>query len=656
MKRKFGWLAGGWMLVGLVAAAVPAQAAGGMESFKLTRAVPADAMLVVQFRDHEGEKFVNAQLTRVWAEVEKQRFDKDIKRLLQALIKDSGGDLEAFDARWQQATDLAAGVEWSGLFRQEGAFALKLVPASGAEWVLLAMPAAEHVATDFDGLAAILKNLLELDTQKLLLHSQEGEGETVIHKVSIANAVVPMSLTLARHKDVILLGFGSGMPEQVLALLRGETDKATATLASTERFKEAFKKLPPPTDEFCFADMNKIMVQVRGFAKMAAAMSATQPSSAPATTQPAGPLAFLLPLVDELDLWDYMASVSTTDGMKTVQEQVTVLREGAKTKTLGQVFYGGTPLRDPLKFVPKSATSVSIGSGLDFLALYKGIVKFIEQNVPEGKAAIAQWDEVRKGLPLDIEQDVLGAIGSGYGTFSAPIPTPFMPGTVFMLPVRDPEKAQKVLDWATEAINGALATQGTQGAGVEDARIEGAEGFKQVILPPLFAMVPGLGQPIYGIQRDHLFLANGPKVLSAALKTAAGTEESFEKNERFREEGLPLAPNMTGFSFQDLSNFGEELGQMLSMVGVVRMMVPDLGKNPAANTALTIVTKLGSVVKKLDFYRSKCAITTMDGNVQHTKTVTHYQEPPKPKTPTSGPAEEPTSQPAATPPAKGHGG
>ena len=78
--------------------------------------------------------------------------------------------------------------------------------------------------------------------------------------------------------------------------------------------------------------------------------------------------------------------------------------------------------------------------------------------------------------------------------------------------------------------------------------------------------------------------------------------------------------------------------------------------NPAANAALTIVTMLGSVVKKLDFYRSKCAITTMDGNVQHTKTVTHYQEPPKPKTPTSGPADEPTSQPAATPPAKSPGG
>ena len=207
MKRKFGWLAGGWMLVGLLAAATPAQAAVGMESFKLTRAVPADAMLVVQFRDHEGEKFVHEQFGRVWAEVEKQRFDKDIKRLLQTAIKDSGGDLEAFDARWQQVTDLAASVEWSGLLGREGAFALKLVPASGAEWVLLAMPPAEQVAADFDGLAAILKNLLELDTQKLLLHSQEGEGDTVIHKVSIANAVVPLSLTLARHKDVVLFRF-----------------------------------------------------------------------------------------------------------------------------------------------------------------------------------------------------------------------------------------------------------------------------------------------------------------------------------------------------------------------------------------------------------------------------------------------------------------
>jgi hypothetical protein len=125
--------------------------------------------------------------------------------------------------------------------------------------------------------------------------------------------------------------------------------------------------------------MSKIMTQIRGFAKMAAAMSATQPTNAPATTQPAGPPAFLPPLVDELDLWDYMASVSTTDGMKTVEEQVVVLREGAKTKTLGQVFYRHAlhPI-EPHKRPPNRLGATTRSSG----------------HVSHNCSAIARWRNV----------------------------------------------------------------------------------------------------------------------------------------------------------------------------------------------------------------------------------------------------------------------
>jgi len=639
MTRNLRWVVRGWAVFGLLATMAASYAATGFDAFHLAGAVPADAMIAFHTRDHEGLSFVNTQKERVWAEVARQRFDKDLRRLLQNLVKESGGDLDAFDTRWQQIMDLAAGVEWSKLGQREAAFAMKLVPTTGAEWVILLMPPADQVASDFDGLAAILKNLLELDTEKLFVHSQEGEGDTVIHKVAVANQIPPLSLTLARHKDVLLLGFGSAMPEQALALLRGEADKSTGTLVATSRFREAFRRLPAPQDSFYFVDVSRLMAQVRGYARMAAAWGATEPTTAPATTRPAGPLAFLVPLVDQLDIWDYVAGVEATDGMKTLSEEVTVLGDDAREKPLAKALYGGTPVRDPLKLVPKAATSVSIGTGLDFLALYRAIRDFVEKEIPEGGEALAQFDAVCKDLPIDIEQDLLGALAGGYVQFSAPLPTPYMPGTVIVLALRDEEKARKVLDWATEALNGLLTAQGTQGAGVEDATVEGVEGFKRIILPPQLMMISMLGQPMYGIKDGHLFITTGPKVLAAALRTAAGQEEDFTHNERFAKEGLPMPPGATGYSFEDLTTFGEQLGTFLSMAGLVQLMAPDLAKNPAASAALSMITKAGNVVRKLDFYRSSCAVVTMEGNVQHTRKVVHYQEPPKPKT-TTAPAEE----------------
>jgi hypothetical protein len=642
MKRTVQGLIGGWFVLGLLSVVPPAPAVG-LDDFKLAKAIPADVQIAVQARDHAGRKFVNEQFARVWAEVEKQGFDRDLKRMLRSALEEEGGDTAAFDAQWQQIADLAAGVEWGNLCKQEFAFALKVAPPADIGFILLMVPPKDEVAKDFEGLTAMLDAVIKLDEQKQLTLSKEGEGAQVVQKLAVANAPVPLVLTVARQEDTLLIGFGVTLPEQTLALLQGDA-KPGASLATAERFQAALKKLPPPTDGYHFIDMAKVMTQARAFAKMAVAAQGSATTSAPATSQPENPLTFLVPLVDAVDLWDYVAGVNGTDGMQTTGESITVLRDGAKDKPFGKALYGGAPLKDPLKYVPKQATGVGVTSGLDLQALYQAVLGFIKKDVTGGEQLIAQWDQTRATLPFDVEADLLAWVGSGFTTFSAPIPTPFMPGWVFILDVRDSAKAAASLDMATDALNEMLAPQN---AGVEDAKLEGAEGFKRVILPPMAAMIPGLGRPMYGLKDNRLFIANGPEILKAALQTAAGEGENFAKNERFLKEGLPLPDKMTQFSFQDLSTWGEQMGQGVSAAALMmRMMQPELAKNPAGNTMLTLLTKVGAVLKKFDFYHTQCAVTTFDGSLQRCKSVTHYQEPPKP---TTRPAEEPTSDAAEKP-------
>ena len=208
MTRTDNWRTRGCLAIVLLAMAWPVRAKG-VEDFKLSQAIPADAMLVVQCREHAGRAFVNEQCERVWAAVEKQGFDRDFKRLLRGMIKQQDGDLDAFDAQWQQMADLLATVTWSELAAREFAFAIKLGLPMGADFVVLLMPPADQVGKNFDALGGLLKQLVRMAPPEMLALASEGEGEIAMHSVSVAGQITPISLTLARQKDVIVIGFGS---------------------------------------------------------------------------------------------------------------------------------------------------------------------------------------------------------------------------------------------------------------------------------------------------------------------------------------------------------------------------------------------------------------------------------------------------------------
>lgn len=647
-RRADKWIKG-WVVLALLAAAWPGWA-GGIADFKLTRAIPADTMLVVHSRDHAGKAFLNTQFDRVWDAVRKQGFDRDLKRLFKGLIEQQGGDAAAFDEQWQKVADPAAQVQWMTLAQREFAFAMKLAFPTGGEFVFLFMPPADRVDKDFDGLTATLKALLSLVPEGQLLLTSEGEGDAVLHRVSIPGLPVPFGLILARQRDVVLFGVGTTLVEQTLALLRGDSDASTATLASTDRFRQAFQRLAAPTDELVYVDLAKIMAQSRQFAAMLQGMM-TPPATEPAADAAPSPVGFLVPLVDSFDLWETIAGVATTDGLKTTGETRAVLREEAAGRPLRKVFYGNAPVAHPLKYVPKEATGVNASSGIDLRALYRAIVEFVDQQVPDGKELLAQWAETQKQMEFDVEKDLLSWVGGGFTYFTTPGATAYAQEWAMILAVNDEQKANALLTRAYAKINELLAQQG---GGVEDAQLEPAPGFKRVVLPAFFAMLPGLGRPVLGVKDGHLFLANSPELVVKTLQTGAGQREDFTKNERFQQEGLPLGADVTGFAFSDLSKLGEELSQMFAMAGILQMMMPpEATKNPAILTLLSVVNKVGRVVRTLDFYRSTCSVTTFDGKASLTRTVTNYQEPPKPPTleptPAAAPEAAPTAKPAEEP-------
>ena len=608
-----------------VAAATAAASAKGLDDFKLTRAIPADAFLAVHTRGHDGQVFLNTQMARLWDELEKARLDRDIKRLFKTMHDQNAapipeGEEDPFEAKWQQVSDLATSVDWSSLAEREYAMGMKLSFPS-LEFVVMMRPPTDKVESNFAGLSGIAKHLVSMDEANFEL-STEGEGSHTIHRVSATHVPLPVVFTLARLDDTIVLGFGTTMVEQAMALLNGEEGE---TLASTDRFQAAFKKLPAPTDGAMYFDAARFFASIRKMAESVMDMDPTPPPAEddPMYAQYTKMRALPGKIIDALDIFDYMASTATTDGMQTVSDEIVALRDDASSKPLYRILFSNGALDAPLKFIPVDAGDAAAGAGIDLRNVFDEIVKFINEEVPDGEQMTAMLESSKEMIGFDIREEILGWLKGEYVTFSLPGPTAYSPGEfVVMISVRDAEKGAALVNFGFSKL------EGNEQFMVEDATISGAEGFKS-IKSPMFGMV-GMKAPTIGFHAGWMIIGSSPEIIEKALAVAAGDEDNFAMNDRFKKEGIPVGDNVVATSFKDMTKFGEQIGQMLNMMGMLQMMMPpEVSKDPAVGTLLRMAPKLGRVVRKLDFLLSSASQTTMKGNVMYSKTVMNYREPPE---------------------------
>ena len=645
------------LTLGILAAlaALPA-VADGINDFTLTKAIPADVFVAAHSRSHEGMEFLNQQFKRVWDEVEAVRFDRDIKRFFKAIQQEGlppGTEPEGFEEWWQQISDLATAVDWAALGKREFAMGVKQTFPVG-EIVLLFMPPQDKVKESFEGLSGVAKTIVGFNPQLFQLNTQELDGD-VIHTVTIVPAPFPMVFTIANHGDVILVAFGPTIAEQSLALLRGEPGEC---FANSARFQEAFKKLPPPTDAFSFVDMAKFFKQFRAFVDQATQLvlaEAMPPEPAPAETPAQEPAAegeetpapetaqaaapdqaaqmkmwVALPgkILDEMDVLDYIAEVSITKDKLTTTETIAALRDDAKNRALYKIITNNKPLAEPLKYIPENASEFTVTSGVDLKVFWETLVRIIREDTPFGQEFLAQLESIKTEFGWDIEKDVFGWIGGGFQSFSIEGPTSYATGEfMFMLSVTDDAKAREILNRLLEMLTPLLAGQN---GSIVDAEIQGAEGFKTIVYPML--AIAGLSKPTVGIKDGWLFFGSSPTVIKTAFDVAAGQIPNFSKNERFQKEGLTPKGNVTALSFKDLTKIGEQIGGVLQILPLMTMGMPDIMKDPKMQTMMSVVSKIGRVVRKLDFFQSSSAMTTFDGKLFHTKNITTYREPPAPPT------------------------
>lgn len=615
-----------WALLALMSLAVRPVLAEGAAEYRLSKAVPSNAFLAVHTRGHEGQAFVNEQWARVWTTIEKQRFDRDLKRIMRDIqAQETGGTLdpaaaEAFEAQWTQMLDLVSGVDWRNLASTECAFAMTLgFPTT--EMVVIMVPKADTTEKSFKGFEAIAKTVAEMAGPALAL-ATDGSGDTVTHRITVTAAPFPIGFTVARQKDVLLVGFGSKFVDESLALLNGGEGKP---LASTERFQKAVGQLSTQkNDTLAFVDLQLLMKQVRTLMDEMFKMAANEGAEA---SEAETVKRVLGKLIDDLDMWDYVVAAEYTEGMKTTGEELTFLQSDAKSRALYPVIYGNGALRDPLKFVPKGADGVSATSGINLLAAYQAVMKFVREEVPDGESALAAWDEQQKSMDFNVENDLLSWIQGSFISFTVPGPSSAAAGEfAYLLAVSDESKARAALDRLTDLIAPMIRDNNGR---LEPAVEEPLAGFRSVFHPMIGMM--GIKSPTYGVKDGWMFVASSPEAVLMSLSTSEGKQENFTKNERFVSEGLPVGKDVCTVEFSDLTAMGEGIGAALQMGSFFAGMNPELSKNPVAKAAVSMLGKVGAVARAVDFYQSSCTVATFDGTKQVSRSVTNYRESPAAK-------------------------
>lgn len=360
-----------------------------------------------------------------------------------------------------------------------------------------------------------------------------------------------LSLTLHRHKDYFILGFGKGTIDAAIAGLDGKSKG----LASDERFTAAMKRVSfERTASVGWLDVrgalakaSKIFgLQVEGVAKMVGA--------------------------DALD------SIVTATGVNDGQiEYKTFIGTGGRTDGIMSLTAGRAIKPADFKFVPADSDLV-VAWSLNAPKIYREARKII---ATAGRGSIKIFDDVvaqiEKELGLSLEEDIFKAFGDVWTIHNSPASGKiFLTGLIAGLEVRDPAKAEKVFAQLMKVFKGALP--GEMAGGFRRRAVYLSEG---KFMDRTIYYVNTVGDeipfaPAFCVTDRQVLVALNPQVIKAHLRfvdglkgEAGGAPREATFDSRLGKE-IPLpSQDLLSLSYVDAKTVIGQLYALAPYVGQV---------------------------------------------------------------------------------------
>ena len=595
------------------------------KSFTLGRFIPADVWVFINTAPNPECEWICAKKAKIIDALWDSGIDRDVMGIILSVIPEE--HLAETQATLDNFSGLAQAVRWTDLFGGEIAFAERITDGPiPYEDIFLARGSNDSNKSNAKAIAALMEELAGLTEKLVFSESKTESARTWTLGVSDTDSYQGApSFTLFLKNDILGMAFGSHPTDDVFALMDGKP--GAQAILDQPRFKKAIGKVKSAEDSISFYDIKTLMGQIpRLFT------SHVHETSYDRKDESEKVLGVLQSAVEMCNVIDYIISTVETDGVRQLTHTFTSVRKDKINSPLAKAFFDRKAFDRFDQYIPADAKSFSLSTTVDIGALYGIVTSFIQQHVPNGPEVITKWTEMLAGIGLDPQRDIFDWLSGEIISVSMP-PAFVSPmggdDSVYMIRVKDPELAAVKVRSTIEFLQ-QLAAGAGQPLSVTEADLA-AEGFTQITHPLVMFI-----RPVIGVHDEWLMVGTSAKAVDKCLKVASGKAPSIRKNQRFMDEGLVPEGAVLSASFKDTSKFGQELGSMMGMAGLLGgglvAWIPDQHDDSrklkdAAKKMLSIVMKLAPIVQKIDYYSSESSVMTRRGNAILIESVVTYKKP-----------------------------
>ena len=584
-----------------------ASATAQSEALDLRRGVPTDAFLAIHHKHNPERDFQRAYYEEVWKTVEETRIIERVVAIVATHLPEA--DVEKAKSLISELREAASPIDLEAMADcEELVYAQFMqVPATDTP----RPPSGQHlllIRLDSDAAAGCeegVKNLLGL------VEKYSGgqvpveitkEGDAVITTLAIPEGI-PIRPTVVRLGDVILLCSSDELARRSLAGLTGGGGESKF---DDPRLQQALGQLPEPEDTLVFYDGKAQFEAMRGMGAFIRQVGQGSPDAERAA-------GFVEMLFDELSIWDYEVTVEYTEGNLNRTAVSGKLLPGFEDKLLGKVLGSGQPFDEWQTWLPAGALSYSLTTGVNLHPLYEQVMAFVEEEFPEAKPALEQFESLQKEYDVYLDRDILQAFSGECVSVSLPAAVPSMvggPDSVLALRCRKPDRIRELLHRSIDALQKSTMGGTQQLALTESAELEGFES-----LSALFLNMFGI-RPVIGFHDGWMIVGSSTQAVKTVLDTKAGQGETIVDTEAFKQFNLQIEGPVKASKYTNLAQSTRQIAQALGQVGMIAPTIIGLAGGEAGSEELKpvqevlgLLPSVARIVSKFDFLEAKLSVT-----------------------------------------------
>ncbi|MEO2020025.1 MAG: hypothetical protein ABGZ53_37310 [Fuerstiella sp.] len=604
------WIQSASLATLLVAAVGPALAGD------LSDAIPPDMYLAIYGKHNPERDYQKEYYNDIWKAVEKSNILERAVRMVQSRVAED--DVAQILAVRDSLRAAVKPIQWEQLADcREVAYGQKFEGVTTQHLLIMRFPE--------DGAGSLVEgvvNLFRLAEQAAdgnLTIVEETQNEAQLTSLRLPPGV-PFTPVVGVRGDLFVFSTNPDLVKQGLSLLDNPDRESKF---DDPRYKDALTHLPEAEDSVVFFDGETLFSQLNGLVAFIQGVGAGNDEVLRVSQ-------LLQSFLNEAAVIDYEVTVEYTEGFTNRSASFGKAAAGYREKMFGKMFANQKPFKDWSKWVPASATSFSLNSGVTLHPLYEWLTHKIPVLFPESQQAFDQLAEVQDKYDIHLDEDLLQGFGGECVsvTFPGP-PTPFGPSqqSATFLRCENPDRIRALVHRGLAVLQ-QIPQVKAQGLTIKkSSRLEGYD----ELSAGMFMMMGGL-TPTVGFQDGWMAVASHAAAIESVMLTQGGESESFATTETFTQFGLDVSGDVNAISFSNTGESIRQVGQTMQQVGAMLPMI--IGMAGQGNNApdlepvqdvLSLLPSIGRIITKFDFIESKLSVTqpgpTADTYVRHNVTM-----------------------------------